>query len=435
MAAKADLKLKIPTSPESDGEFYMTPNTSVALEDDKIDSGLDDVAAGYLPAIPEAAFRITKNQSLGHIPKRRSLHSTTTTTNQHRRSNYFDADDDDDDDNDDGDSGLDEKYGSQRADTSFGAIYRMKSLGNLSECERSFGDTPKELLQLKAEFERRRFELTRRRSLTSLLVDDNVSGGGSLKQPAINNTTATSTTLTTIPKRESIFAVQQQRAINGKYKKKIGVGDTKYIGNDDASPVVVVTNNNSSNQPYYHLTKMKSLGMIPDLVAAERINYEPFLTPLAQRRHPVSLHDYRGGAVDENGKRPNSSSSSDDDDDTVFRKPAKPPAATVTVTIGSSRPTTTIPNQLRFDNEAAQLLNGPFERGFRRSYSRDPGRQPKPTTPLRQSDGYFQMPHFPVLRQLVAKVSQVADLKSRSSNHLPATNGKIDVIRYDSLQQ
>lgn len=354
------MTLKIPTSPESDGEIYLTPNTSVVLDDDKTDDG---------DAPP--LFKIMKIQSMGNI------------TTNHR--NYS---------NDDGEDQVDappsyERYSGTNngggADLSFGAIYRMKSLGNLSQYERSFGDTPKELLKLKEEFERRRFGLARRRSLTNLLADDNqeITEGISDKNA---------------PKRDSIFTTRASGPINGKYKKKIGIGDTKYIGNDE--PV----------DKHYHLTKMKSLGTIPDLVA-ERINYEPFLTPLAHRRHPASLHDYRP-----NGPADSNSSSSDGDDEAVaciVRRNHE---------------------HMRFINEIS-LLRGPFERGFRRSYSKDPNRIQSPTTPLRQSDGYFQMPHLPVIRrsQLQRPISGSSSdtIPTRSSLHNLPTNGKIDVIRYN----
>lgn len=354
----------------------MTPNTSVALEDDKIDSGLDD--NGPTPQQqklqqhpqPPQVFRVTKNHSLGNIP-----------LSKRRGTNRYD-------DDDQVDSGLDEKYAAAPAEISFGAIYRMKSLSSLDQAERSFGDTPKELLMLKEEFERRRFELTRRRSLTSLLADNEDETDAVFKQP-------------TVPKRESIFTAKSGSTINGKYKKKFGIGDTKYIGNDDSV----------DSPKQFSLTKMKSLGTIPDLVA-ERVNFEPFLTPLTQRRHPVSLHDYRSGQRVESNS---SSSDGDEEAGVLFRHQTN--------------------DAMRFVNETS-LLNGPFERGFRRSYSRDPNRLQKPTTPLRQSDGYFQMPHFPVLRrsqlQRPTGPATLNDLKTRSSLHNLPTNGKIDVIRYAS---
>lgn len=365
---KNSLTLKIPTSPESDGEIYLTPNTSVVLDDEE---KIND--SGETPPL----FKVMKIQSMGNITNQNIyLHTDDEVDSMHP--NEFD------------------RYGGIHStnggvgggggtDISFGTIYRMKSMGNLSQYERSFGDTPKELLKLKEEFERRRFGLARRRSLTNLLAGDQ----------------DIEMRITDVPSK-SIFTTKSSTPINGKYKKKAGIGDTKYIGNDEPDL-----------NKHYHLTKMKSLGTIPDLVT-ERINYDPFLTPLAHRRHPASLHDYRttGPIVDSN------SSSSDGDDET-----------------GITRRIYKSHEQMQLINEI-NLLRGPFERGFRRSYSKDPNRlQQKSTTPLRQSDGYFQMPHLPVLRrsQLQRPISggNIADtIKTRSSLHNLPTNGKIDVIRY-----
>lgn len=332
----------MPISPESDGEIYLTPNTSVIRNgDDVVDSGMDD----YGPSNGSPNYRVTKIQSMGHIPDR-------------RRSDHYGYDEID--------SGLDEKFSTP--DSSFGMMYKMKSMGNLSQHERLFGDTPKDLIKLKEEFERRRFGMTGRKSLTNLIVDED------------------NDIVTAVRKRESIFSAKPLH-INGRYKKKFGIGDTKYIGNDEPD------NKN------YHLTKMKSMGTIPDIVT-ERVIFEPFLTPSAERKYPNSLHDYRGGPCD----LCDSNGSSEDDDTILKRQHAE---------------------QLKFIKEIS-LLKGPFERGFRRSYSKDPNRNNE-STPLRQSDGYFQMSHQVVARER----NRSEGYENRSSVHNIPINGKTETIRYD----
>lgn len=354
----------------------MTPNTSVNLSTDSTEDcvdGVDDrtTDSGIDDEPTKAIYKIMNAQSLG------SITTTTTTIIRHKKHSQIYVNADHRQTFDQVDSGLDEKY-----PDSFGAIYRMKSLGNLTQYERAFGDTPKDLLMLKEEFERKRFGLARRKSLTNLLMDnENESIVESIILPI---------------KRDSIFTAKTG-PINGKYKKRIGIGDTKYIGNDEPA---------CNDAKHYQLTKIKSLGTIP--MASDRISYEPFLTPEEKRRHPVSLHDYRtSNPVGES----TSSSSDGDDDNAVFQRTAQ--------------------EHLRFMKEVSLLKDGPFERGFRRSYNtKDTHQFVKPTTPLRQSDGYFKIPHFPIFQR--AKRPNT-DAHTRSSLHNLSTNGKTDLIRYEGF--
>lgn len=408
--------MKIPTSPESDGEIYLTPNTSVgpSMDDDKTnDSGIDDgtttTKSTTIPTIQlPSMYKVTKIQSLTNISSIKQYISLECND-----SNDYD---------DQVDSGLDEKQQQQQTQNGCFStpVYRMKSLGNLSQYERSFGDTPKDLMKLKAEFEKRRFGLARRRSLTNLLTEnDNIRLDDATNRETIQ------------PKpRESIFNVKSvvnnstggSNSMNGsgggKYRKKIGVGDTKYIGNVDGEQ--------STDGKQYHLTKIKSLGTIPDLLT-ERIGFEPFLTPSANRRYPASLHDYRA----ENGADPPpmGDSSSDGDDECVLR--AKPRTS----------------DRLRYIDEIS-LFRGPFERGFRRSYNKDTGHTNNNATgasasTFRQSDGYMPT-NFPVLRskqrhksggdlKIRTSLHSLSSLSTSSSQQAPLSSqngGRADVIRY-----
>lgn len=269
------------------------------------------------------------------------------------------------------DSGMDDKYFGTPENNHNGGIFRMKSLGNLSQYERSFGATPKSLMKLKEEFEERRQALlAQRKSLTNLLEnsDHDEKSTNGFKNGG---------------KKESIFALKTNSNGVGKYRRKFGVGDTKYIGNDDPP-----------DTKHYQLTKMKSLGTIPDIIT-ERINYDPFLTPLIARRHPISLHSFRSDEQDSNG-----SSDMEEQEDFLRHQPDE---------------------HLRFMNEIS-LLKGSFERGFRRSYNKKHERT-KPTTPLRQSDGYFQKPFLPVKK---TQRQSNPESKSQSSVHSLPTDGKLD---------
>lgn len=363
--SKAGLKLKIPTSPESDGEIYLTPNTSVTANDDKTDSGMEEMSPIVFARLRERnplqptvnGYRVNKIQSMNNIPEKH-VHTSSG--------------------EDQVDSGMDENNFST-PENGFKGIHRMKSLGSLSQYEMSFGATPKSLTKLKDDLELRQQALVKRRSMTNLYES-------SLKEAEIEERETF--------KRESIFGRSAQG--QSKYKRKYGVGDTKYIGIDDTP------------DKSYQLTKMKSLGTIPDLLS-ERISYDPFLTPMVGRRHPASVHDFDGDRRSSPRQFDDSNGSSDLEDEVDFLR---------------HQPD----EHVRFMNES-HLMKGSFERGFRRSYNRKHD-QTKPTTPLRQSDGYFQMP-APVGNGKSYR-QQGPEQRSRSSVHSLPSDGKFEVIiRYD----
>lgn len=364
------MKLKIPTSPESDGEIYLTPNNSVTLEDDKCDSGMEESCQNVIMRkAPHTrstnGYRMDKIQSMSSISNKLSEVAE-----------------------DQVDSGMDEKCYCTTEDNFNGGIFRMKSLGNLSQYERSFGATPKSLLKLKEDFESRRLAMIpRRKSLTNLLeandTDIEQSAGNKFHMPD------------GISKREMVFFTRPNQ-LNGKYKKKFGIGDTKYIGTDADTP---------EQKHHYHLTKMKSLGTIPDLIN-ERVNYDPFLTPMVARKHPASLHSFKEERKNSQSLDSNGSSDLEEQEDFLRHQPDE---------------------HVRFMNEIS-LLKGSFERGFRRSYNKKHERTTKPTTPLRQSDGYFHMPHLPVKK---GQRQNNIDRKNRSSVHSLPSDGKLDTTRYD----
>lgn len=346
----------MPTSPESDGEIYLTPNTSVSIEEDKNGDVYVDENNVILrnikpPPRSKNGYRIDKIQSMSSIANK-SFDLTPT---------------------DQVDSRIEEKF-DLTTDSPNGCIFRMNSLGNLSQYERDFGSTPKLLIKLKEDFENRRQALqAQRKSANNIMKNNN----------CINN--------------ENGGFLHPSNPMR-KVKKRFGIGDTKYIGTDNDTP--------ESKQ--YHLTKMKSLGTIPDSMVNERINYDPFLTPMIPRRHPASLHSFEEENKNELSDS-NGSSDMDEQENFLRHQPDE---------------------HLRFMHES-NLLKSSFERGFRRSYNKKHDRLAKPTTPLRQSDGYFQIPQIPISKPSKQQQQQKHHSQpNRSSVHSLPNDGKLDVTRY-----
>lgn len=229
----------MPTSPESDGEIYLTPNTSVSADDEKngADSGIDENHVKLRNVDPLA--RLANGSRMDKI------HSMTGIGGLERAAD------------DPSDSGTDEKvHGAvdEQAKNCKSGMYRNNSMGNLSQYEREFDSKPKSLLKLKEEFERRRIAMMEQSS-PSRLSDDGQS--------------------------ERLYA-RPRNALQRTLKKRFGIGDTKYIGTDNDTP----------EQRQYHLTKIKSLSTIQDSESSDRIRLDPFLTPMIPRRHPASLHSF-----------------------------------------------------------------------------------------------------------------------------------------------
>lgn len=343
--------MKIPTSPESDGEIYLTPNTSVSIDEEKNgDSSVDEHHVNLRnlkpPPRTKNGYRIDKIQSMSSIANKNFNITSEDQT----------------------DSGTNHRF-----DLAIDSpIFRMNSLGNLSQYERDFGSTPKSLLKLREDFEHRRM---------ALLVQRKSANGPS----KINDSDSASFARPVNPTRRA--------------KKRFGIGDTKYIGTDNDTP--------ESKQ--YHLTRMKSLGTIPDSMINERINYDPFLTPMIPRRHPVSLHSFeeenRNDLSDSNG-----SSDLDEQENFLRHQPDE---------------------HVRFMHES-NLLKSSFERGFRRSYNKKHDRITKPMAPLRQSDGFFQIPQMPGPKTKQQQQKHQSQ-PNRSSIHSLPNDGKFEVTRYDYI--
>ncbi|XP_038113470.1 uncharacterized protein LOC6032942 isoform X3 [Culex quinquefasciatus] len=349
-------KLRIPQSPQSDSgdEIFVTPDVTVMSDssEDRTDSGMDEYGT---PSSDVPMSRMMKMKSMNNLSV--------------KKSNMFFPDDQTD-------SGVDERMAAAAGTPCGGQmnLSRMKSLGNLSAYEREFGATPIDLLKLKKDFEVRRFSFAKMKSLTDLNDDSEDVLVQRRKQVSKENVQVS----TPIEERKSAF---QRNGIDmanrfqpfhmrnsfhsGIYRKKAGIGYTRYIGIEDESP-----------SP---LTKMNS---IPSLSATDRVDHNPFLTPNIGR------------------KRFSTSSNSPDENDQS-------------------------PVELRLSRKLAEdtvdsanlLLRTPFERNFRKS---SPGEDFRHSAaPFRQSDSNF----YNIIRNYPIGKSSSANLewlKHRSSyNNFP----------------
>lgn len=156
-------------------------------------------------------------------------------------------------------------------------LARMKSLGSLANQERNFGDTPTDLLKMKQDFESTRFNNAKMQSLNNLQkemflnVAKDENDDAQIRHHSDNNSD-----------NENYPMLRNSYQASGTFKKKIGIGDTKYLDND------CVEGAEDSN---YELTRMRSLGTMSDIVNANSKNiknYDPFWTPNVIRKYDKS---------------------------------------------------------------------------------------------------------------------------------------------------
>lgn len=353
-------KLRIPQSPQSDSgdEIYVTPDVTVMSDtsEDRTDSGMDEY--GTPSSDVPMSSRLMKMKSMNNLSV--------------KKSNMFFPEDQTD-------SGLDERM-TATVGTPVGQmnLSRMKSLGNLSAYEREFGATPIDLLKLKKDFEVRRFSFAKMKSLTDL-NDDNEDVLVQRRKQVSKENVEVRTASTPIEERKSAF---QRNGIDlanrfqpfhmrnsfhsGIYRKKAGIGYTRYIGIEDDTP-----------SP---LTKMNS---IPSLSATDRVDHNPFLTPnIGRKRFSTSSN-----SPDENDQSP-----------VELRLSRKLAEDTV---------------------DSANLLRTPFERNFRKSSPGEDFRSSQPMAPFRQSDSNFYniIRNYPIGK---SSSTNLEWLKHRSSyNNFP----------------
>ncbi|EDS32620.1 conserved hypothetical protein [Culex quinquefasciatus] len=310
-------KLRIPQSPQSDSgdEIFVTPDVTVMSDssEDRTDSGMDEYGT---PSSDVPMSRMMKMKSMNNLSV--------------KKSNMFFPDDQTD-------SGVDERMAAAAGTPCGGPekLYREENLWEICPRNtRELGATSIDLLQTE--------ERTLKCERAQECLPAKRYRHGERFQP--------------FHMRNSFHS--------GIYRKKAGIGYTRYIGIEDESP-----------SP---LTKMNS---IPSLSATDRVDHNPFLTPnIGRKRFSTSSN-----SPDENDQSP-----------VELRLSRKLAEDTV---------------------DSANLLRTPFERNFRKS---SPGEDFRHSAaPFRQSDSNF----YNIIRNYPIGKSSSANLewlKHRSSyNNFP----------------
>lgn len=245
--------MKIPSSPDSDGEVFTTPNSTMLDEsnkDEKYNSEFEEIFSTPVRDFP--------------MQRRDRIYSMGNLSMNYCYEIY--------DDTIDTSAGFDDKF--TTPNNSFN-LTKRKSLSNLSAYEKEFGNTPIDLLKLKKEFETKRFSRARIKSLTNLTNDDLIADEIEIDKHEIRR-------IHPLYKQESDNTINYFNNINvndrktnnqlhrntfhsGKYKKKIGIGDTKYIGN-----------NEDNDENFNTLIKMNSMSTIPC--------YDSNMSPIVARK-------------------------------------------------------------------------------------------------------------------------------------------------------
>lgn len=249
-----------------------------------------------------------------------------------------------------------------------GRMKRMKSLGNLPLFQRDFGGTPQDIVRMRRDFEAHRFGMARMKSMTDLMeIPDDDQSHVCSRHSSNRDEMEDQQYQQRYPKaiaRDSIFKRNHTSSMNS--KQRIGVGDTKFIGSDlDRSGLM--------QHPGRRLSKNKSMGMIPDLIAERRYDLmtPPMLKDSGEEEQPDSDEDEGLGEnlLDV---------TSYEHFDVILRN--RRGCYQVSEPGGQRSP---------------EEMFRPFERGYRRSYMKMSSQSPQqqqalsPQMIMRQSDGWF----------------------------------------------
>ncbi|KFB36126.1 AGAP009577-PA-like protein [Anopheles sinensis] len=297
------MKLRIPQSPTSDSgdELFVTPDVTVLSDgggdtgDERTESGVEEFGT---PTAEIPLAKLVKIKSMNNlaVPKGSMFPDEQADDTMHFGLASGDPS---------FDSGLTVDDHTLAPGTPQGLLLnlsRMKSLGNLSAYEREFGDTPVDLLKLKKDFETRRFSFAKMKSLTDLTVDDEkddvlvrrrrqLEAAESERSSSDESTKASQLSPPASIAGASELAnrllpFQMRNSFhNGVYRKRHGIGYTRYIGieDDPAASACPSIYGGGSN-----LTKINSLGTIPTVGLGERVDHVPFLTPNIGRKRFAS---------------------------------------------------------------------------------------------------------------------------------------------------
>ncbi|XP_050076764.1 mucin-5AC isoform X2 [Anopheles maculipalpis] len=343
------MKLRIPQSPTSDSgdDVFVTPDVTVLSEDegggsdDRTESGVEEFGT---PTSEIPLAKLIKIKSMNNLAVPKGAMFSDEEMDQPDGYILPDL--------------IDEHHLTPGMNLS-----RMKSLGNLSAYEREFGHTPVDLLQSKRDFETRRFSFAKMRSLTDLTAGDESDDVLVRRRRQLEAEEKSSSDESKPPSSCQLsppsiaggvelanrFLPFQMRSSfhSGVYRKRSGIGYTRYIGNDD-DPATTTSSNGGPTLGGTNLTKINSLSTIPTVLAAERVNHVPFLTPNIGRKRFASASMYT--------TTNNSATSSPDENDPDPIRLAKSKT-------GSS-PTSTVAKVIA---RSSVRGNNPFERNFRKS--------------------------------------------------------------------
>ncbi|XP_041775302.1 uncharacterized protein LOC121595407 isoform X7 [Anopheles merus] len=358
------MKLRIPQSPNSDSgdEVFVTPDVTVLSEDeggasdDRTESGVEEFGT---PTSEIPLSKLVKIKSMNNlaVPKG-AMFSDEEEVGDQTHGYFLAAGGRPDEDHHHLTPGLN--------------LSRMKSLGNLSAYEREFGHTPVDLLQSKRDFETRRFSFAKMRSLTDLTGGDESDDVLVRRRRQLKAEEKSSSDESNAPSSCQLsplgggggggasvelanrFLPFQMRSSfhSGVYRKRSGIGYTRYIGIDDDPAAAGGGTAASATLGPSNLTKINSLSTIPTVLAAERVNHVPFLTPNIGRKRFASASTY-------NATRASATSSPDENDpDAAVRLPAAKPKTT--------SPTSSVAKVIARSSIRSNS-NNPFERNFRKS--------------------------------------------------------------------
>ncbi|XP_040161562.1 uncharacterized protein LOC120899595 isoform X4 [Anopheles arabiensis] len=360
------IKLRIPQSPTSDSgdEVFVTPDVTVLSEDeggasdDRTESGVEEFGT---PTSEIPLSKLVKIKSMNNLAVPKGAMFSDEEEVDDQTHGYFLA------------AGGQPDVDHHHHLTPGLNLSRMKSLGNLSAYEREFGHTPVDLLQSKRDFETRRFSFAKMRSLTDLTGGDESDDVLVRRRRQLKAEEKSSSDESNAPSSCQLsplggggggagvelanrFLPFQMRSSfhSGVYRKRSGIGYTRYIGIDDDPAAAGGGTAPSATLGPSNLTKINSLSTIPTVLAAERVNHVPFLTPNIGRKRFASASTY-------NATRASATSSPDENDpDAAVRLPAAKPKAT-------SPTTGSVAKVIARSSIRSNSSNNPFERNFRKS--------------------------------------------------------------------
>uniref|UniRef100_A0AAG5DCR8 C2 NT-type domain-containing protein n=1 Tax=Anopheles atroparvus TaxID=41427 RepID=A0AAG5DCR8_ANOAO len=358
------MKLRMPQSPNSDSgdELFVTPDVTVLSDeetgDERTESGVEEFGT---PTADIPLAKLVKIKSMNNLAVPKGSMFPDELDGLHFGLAAGEP-------SFDGGMSVDDHTPHPATPQGLLNLSRMKSLGNLSAYEREFGDTPVDLLKLKKEFETRRFSFAKMKSLTDLTIDDEKDDVlvRRRRQLEAAESERSSSDESTKPSQLSppssisgaselanrLLPFQMRNSFhNGLYRKRHGIGYTRYIGIDDdaAASTCPSIYGGGSN-----LTKINSLGTIPTVGLGERVDHVPFLTPNIGRKRFASTST----------TNKTSATSSPEENEQQLR-PKSAAAAMSSAGTNGNQSTITAPKVIA--RSSARSGGNPFERNFRKS--------------------------------------------------------------------